>query len=79
MAVGRDGQNLIRGRAHVDPCLQGLGGEICLILLPPERICRRLSQAVASRGTLRNRKVINIRSAYDNQNREPHKDLQQRQ
>jgi hypothetical protein len=69
----------LAGVAHVDSCLQSLGGEICLILPPSERTCRLLSQAVASRESWRNRKVINIRSAYDNQNREPHKDLQQRQ
>ena len=32
---------------------------ICLILPPSERTCRRLSQEVASRGSSRNRKVIN--------------------
>ncbi len=37
--------------------------EICLILPPSERTCRRLSQDVASRQTLRNRKVINTKSA----------------
>ena len=37
--------------------------EICLILPPSERTCRRLSQDVASRETLRNRKVINTKSA----------------
>jgi len=42
------------------------------------KLCRRLSQAVASRETLRNRKVINTKSAHDNQNREPHKNRQQR-
>ena len=50
----------------------------CLIIPPPERTCRRLSQAVASRETLRDRKVINTKSAHDNQDREPHKDRQQR-
>ena len=48
--------------AHVDSYLQSLGGEICLILPPSERTCRRLSQDVASRETLRNRKVINTKS-----------------
>ncbi len=37
--------------------------EICLILPPSERTCRRLSQDVASRETLRDRKVINTKSA----------------
>ncbi len=46
-----------------DSYLQSLGGEICLILPPSERTCRRLSQDVASRETLRNRKVINTKSA----------------
>jgi hypothetical protein len=55
-----------------------LGGEICLILPPSERTCRRLSQEVASRETLRNRKVIKTKSTDDNQNREPHKNRQQR-
>jgi len=36
---------------------------ICLILRSSERTCRRLSQHVASRQTLRNRKVINTKSA----------------
>ena len=40
-----------------------LDGEFCLILPPSERTCRRLSQDVASRETLRNRKVINTKSA----------------
>ena len=71
--------------AHVDSYLQSLGGylqslggEICLILPPSERTCRRLSQDVASRETLRNRKVINTSPPDDNQNREPHKNRQQR-
>jgi len=41
----------------------GLGGEICLILPPAERTCRRLSQDVASPQTLRDRKVTNTKSA----------------
>jgi hypothetical protein len=53
----------LAGVAHVDPYMQSLGGEICLILPPSERTCRRLSQDVASRGTLRNRKVISTKSA----------------
>jgi hypothetical protein len=53
-------------------------GEICLILPPPERTCRRLGQQVASRETLRDQKVINTNSADDIQNREQHKDRQQR-
>jgi hypothetical protein len=31
-------------------------GEICLILAPPERTCRRLGQQVASRETFATRK-----------------------
>ena len=38
-------------------------GEICLIRPSSERTCRRLSQDVASRETLRDRKVINTKSA----------------
>ena len=53
----------LAGVAHVGSYLQSLGGEICLILPPSERTCRRLSQDVASRETLRNRKVINTKSA----------------
>ena len=53
----------LAGVAHVDSYLRSLGGEICLILPPSERTCRRLSQDVASRETLRNRKVINTKSA----------------
>ena len=76
-ASARDTQRGIAGVAHVDSYLQSLGGEICLILPPSERTCRRLSQDVASRETLRNRKVINS-PPDDIQNREPHKDRQQR-
>ena len=68
----------LAGVAHVDSYLQSLGGEICLILPPSERTCRCLRQDVASRETLRNRKAINTKSADDNQNREPHKNRQQR-
>jgi hypothetical protein len=53
----------LAGVAHVDSYLQSLGAEICLILPPSERTCRRLSQDVASREILRNRKVINTKSA----------------
>ena len=62
-ASARDTKRGLAGAAHVDSYLQSLGGEICLILPPSERTCRRLSQDVASRETLRNRKVINIKSA----------------
>jgi hypothetical protein len=64
-------------QAHVDSHRQSVSGEICLILPPSERTCRRLSQDVASRETSRNRKVINS-PPDDIQNREPHKDRQQR-
>ena len=47
-ASARDTQRGIAGVAHVDSYLQSLGGEICLILPPSERICRRLSQNVTS-------------------------------
>jgi energy-coupling factor transporter ATP-binding protein EcfA2 len=77
IAPARDTKRGLAGVAHVDFYLQ-LGGEICLILPPSERTCRRLSQDVASRETSRNRKVINTKSAHDNQNREPHKDRQRR-
>ena len=59
----RDINRGLAGVAHVDFYLQSLGGEICLILPPGERTCRRLSQDVASRETLRNRKVSNTESA----------------
>jgi hypothetical protein len=62
-ASARDTKRGLAGVAHVDSYLQSLGGEICLILPPSERTCRRLSQDVASRQTLRNRKVINTKSA----------------
>ena len=69
-ASARDTKRGLAGVAHVDSYLQSLGGylqslggEICLILPPSERTCRRLSQDVASRETLRNRKVINTKSA----------------
>jgi hypothetical protein len=62
-ASARDTERGLAGVAHVDSYLQSLGGEICLILPPSERTCRRLSQDVASRETLRNRKVINTMSA----------------
>ena len=57
--------------------IRNLGGEFCLILPPSERTCRGLSQDVASLETSRNRKVINS-PPDDIQNREPHKDRQQR-
>ena len=60
---GPDTKRGLAGVAHVDSYLQSLGGEICLILPPSERTCRRLSQDVASRETLRDRKVINTKSA----------------
>jgi hypothetical protein len=62
-ASARDAKRGPTDVAHVDSYLQSWGGEICLILPPSERTCRRLSQAVASRETLRNRKVINVKSA----------------
>jgi hypothetical protein len=61
--LGPGHQTWLAGVAHVDSYLQSLGGEICLILPPSERTCRRLSQDVVSRETLRNRKVINTKSA----------------
>ena len=62
-ASARDTKRGLAGVAHVDSYLQSLGGEICLILPPSERTCRRLSQDVASRETLRNRKVTNTKSS----------------
>jgi hypothetical protein len=59
----RDIKRGLAGVAHVDSYLQSLGGEICLILPPSERTCTRLSQDVASPEALRNRKVINTKSA----------------
>jgi hypothetical protein len=53
----------LAGVAHIDSCLQSLGGEICLILPPSDRTCRRISQDVASRETLCKRKRINTKSA----------------
>ena len=76
-AAARDTKRGLAGVAYVDSYLQSLGGEICLILPPSERTCRRLSQVVTSRETLRTRKVINTKSD-DNQNRKPHKNRQQR-
>jgi hypothetical protein len=62
-ASARDTKRGLAGVAHHDSYLQSLGGEICLILPPSERTCWRLSQDVASRATLRNRNVINTKSA----------------
>ena len=63
MTPPRSAKRDLAGVAHAESCLQSLGGEICLILPPSERTCRRFSQDVASRETLRNRKVINTKSA----------------
>jgi len=55
-------QNVAGERGGPDRDL-GQHGEFCLILPPSERTCRRLSQDVASRKTLPNRKVISAKSA----------------
>jgi hypothetical protein len=65
-ASARDTKLGLAGAARVGSSLQGLGGEICLVLPSSERACRRLGQAVASRKTSRTRKVINTKSAHDN-------------
>ena len=51
-AVAPDAKRGLAGVAHVDCYLQSLGGEICLILQPSERTCRRLSQRCSVAGDL---------------------------